>query len=67
MMWIDGKKILIENLVNENGKIVEYENIPVMTGLGDETIWRCTFENGAILDVEFMPNECRSICSNMKS
>ena len=66
-MWIDGKKILIENLVNENGKIVEYENVPVMNGLGDETIWRCTFENGAVFDVEFMPNECRSICSNMKN
>ena len=65
-MWIDDKKIGFEKIVSENGLIVKYENIPVMTGLGDGSILKCTFESGAIFEIEFMPNECRVICSFIK-
>lgn len=65
-MWINDKKIDFEKLVDENGLIVNHINVPVMTGLGDSSIWRCTFESGAVFDVEFMPNECGLICSNVK-
>lgn len=65
-MWINDKKIDFENVVRENGLIVEYENVPNMKGLGDSTIWKCTFENGAIFEIEFMPNECGLINLHLK-
>lgn len=65
-MWINDKKVNFENIVNENGKIVEYKNLPVNTGLGDETVWKCTFENGNVLKIEFIPEEYGLILSNIK-
>ena len=65
-MWINDKKIDFEKIVNENGKIVKHENVPVMTGLGDCTIWKCTFESGSVFEIEFMPDEYRQIIKNIK-
>ena len=50
----------------ENGLIVKYEDVPVMNGLGDSTIWKCTFENGSVFEIEFMPEEFRTIYNNVK-
>lgn len=65
-MWINDKKINFAVVLYENGLIVEYEDVPVMNGLGDSTIWRCTFENGSVLEIEFMPEEFRTIYNNVK-
>lgn len=56
-MWINDKLIDLKDIVKVNGKIIKTENIPNMKGLGDSTILRCTFENGNIYEVEFMPEE----------
>ena len=62
-MWINDKKVKIENLVAENGLIIKIENALNMKGLGDSTIFKCTFENGVILDIEVMPEEFKTIAS----
>lgn len=60
-MWINDKKIDLNKIVEENGLIVKYETVQNMKGLGDSTIWRCTFENWKVFEIEFMPNECKII------
>lgn len=65
-MWINDKKINFEKIVSENGLIVKHKNIPVMTGLGDEIVWECEFENGSIFNIEFIPNEFEIIIKNLK-
>lgn len=65
-MWINNKKIDFKKILMENGLIIKYENVPVMTGIGDSTIWKCTFENGSVLEIKFMPDEYRNIIKNIK-
>lgn len=65
-MWINNKKINFENIVEQNGKIVSHKNVPVMTGIGDSTIWKCTFENGSVFEIKFMPDEYGNIIKNIK-
>lgn len=65
-MWINDKKIDFEKIIEENGLIVKYENIPVTSGLGDSTILKCTFENGSVFEIEFMPKDFKNILKNMK-
>lgn len=65
-MWINDKKIDLTKIVNENGKIVKFENIPTTTGIGDSTILKCTFENEEVFEIEFMPEEYKIIQKNIK-
>lgn len=65
-MWINDKKVNIENLVSENGLIIKFENVHNMKGLGDTSIIKCTFENGNNYNIEFMPNEFKRIYENRK-
>lgn len=60
-MWINDKKIDLTKIVNENGKIVKFVNIPTTTGIGDSTIFKCTFENEEVFEIEFMPEEYKII------
>lgn len=65
-MWIKDKKIDLTKIVNENGKIVKFENIPTTTGIGDNTILKCTFENEEVFEIEFIPEEYKIIQKNIK-
>lgn len=65
-MWINNKKIDLENIVMANGKIIKMEKVPNMRGLGDSSILKCTFENGRSFEIEFMPQEYRMLLSYKK-
>ena len=68
-MLINDEKITnedFEKMVEQNGNIVKYENLPVMTGLGDESVWKCMFESGLVIKMEFMPNEFKVICKYLR-
>lgn len=60
-MWINNKKIDLEDIVMANGKIIKMEKVPNMRGLGDSSILKCKFENGRSFEIEFMPNEYQII------
>ena len=65
-MWINDQKVNFDDLIKENGLITHFKNIPNIKGLGDSTIWECTFENGAVYELEFMSYECKKINENIK-
>ena len=60
-MWINNKKIDLEDIAMTNGKIIKMEKVPNMRGLGDSSILKCTFESGNVYEVEFMPDEYKII------
>ena len=45
-------------IVNENGKVVKFENIPTTTGIGDSTILKCTFENEEVFEIVMLHDGC---------
>lgn len=69
-MWINGAKTdlkTFQKIIEVNGLIIKTENVPVTNGLGDSSIIKATFEKGAIVEIEFLPNEYATIVANVKN